>query len=447
MADSSTGHIEWYPQDNRPFVSPFWEKYWKRKATKDNETEIDEEFPFPPPPMTASEFLKSSFHFPRADGTYELPGIDPIEYLGVPRSRMTQQEVEDDKIGDISMNLLEQHFHDFDGIKPVEKPSYIQDNITLADYQLQGVAEGLARLKKHSKSLPRINNPQLTSVPDAFVLTDDMGLGKTIQALIIGLSLVKEFPREPREGGILIVVPAAAIAGWEHHLETFFQGPEAPSYVIAHRNWTSPKNSEFSMSFADMRQHDIVICTIQALQDERSRAQVWIRTGGIPVEARRFRGQSLQYHTLIIDEVHLLRNPETQSFAAAGAVKARYRIGLSGTIFRNAIGDWHSIFRILRWAPWDNEDMFKYAFASIELPKPAFSKTPILARPTKSDLQRWDIARKQIIYGRTETALNLPALHEIEIKVTLNEYEKGLVRRLWAGRRDGASAVFRAMHQ
>jgi SNF2 family DNA or RNA helicase len=293
-----------------------------------------------------------------------------------------------------------------------------------------------------------LNPPDiLTSDLDAFVLTDEMGLGKTIQALMIAISLVKEYPRTPEEGGILIVVPAAAIAGWEHHLENFFHGPTAPSYVVAHRCWTSPRNSEFTMPFKEMLQYDIVICTIKALQDERRKARTWVKAGRVPAEERRFMANDLWYHTLIIDEIHSLRNPETRSFEAAGAVKARYRIGLSGTVFRNAIGDWHSIFRILRWAPWDNEDMFKYAFASIQLPKKAFSKNTILARPNQPDLQRWDLARKQIIFGRTEAALNLPALQEIEVPVNLNSYEKDLVRRLWAGRRNGGSAVFTAMHQ
>jgi hypothetical protein len=139
-------------EDGVVTLSPIWQEIRNKEAYNYyNNTEDNEVSPPDPPPITAREFFKSSFHYPEDDGSYELPGYDPVEYLAAPESRMTEREVEDDKLGDVSVNLLEAQFHDFDGIQPVEKPSYIRDDIEILDYQLQGVAEGLARLKKHSE--------------------------------------------------------------------------------------------------------------------------------------------------------------------------------------------------------------------------------------------------------------------------------------------------------
>jgi SNF2 family DNA or RNA helicase len=278
----------------------------------------------------------------------------------------------------------------------------------------------------------------LTTISGGVLITDDMGLGKTIQSLVLALKLLKQNPRQPGEGGVLTVVPASAIGVWKMHLDTFFDDINRPNYHIAHRAWTKTQ-----LTFRDLFQYDFVICTTEALRAERAAALKFKSKPGIPIPHMAFLDPLAKWRVFLIDEVHVIRSPNSATHIVACLVSAQFRIGLSGTVFRNRSGDWFSLFEWLRFSPWDVHSWFTRAFASIKA-KEGFEKD-FSGRPDASNIANWDIAANAISFGRSKSVLKLPPLIEIPVKFTLNPYEKRICMEEWELRKESLEVVLKQM--
>ncbi len=148
-------------------------------------------------------------------------------------------------------------------------------------------------------------------------LADDMGLGKTIQVLAL-LSLL----RQRREGGTdLLVVPASLLANWQAEQERF-----APHLrlLVAHTS-AMPRGELQALRADDWRKHDLVLTTYGTVGRLRSMA-------------------SFHWRAVVLDEAQAIKNPGTQQSRAAKALRARWRLALTGTPVENRVGDLWSIF-------------------------------------------------------------------------------------------------------
>lgn len=153
-------------------------------------------------------------------------------------------------------------------------------------------------------------------------LADDMGLGKTIQVIAL-LALLKkkaDGSNEPKSPSLL-VVPASLIANWRSELERF-----APSLnvLVAHPSELAP--ADFAAltpeTFSD---RDVVISTYGALQR-------------VPAFTSR------SWNVVVLDEAQAIKNSGTKQTRATKALRARFRLALTGTPVENRLGDLWSLF-------------------------------------------------------------------------------------------------------
>jgi len=150
-------------------------------------------------------------------------------------------------------------------------------------------------------------------------LADDMGLGKTIQVIAL-LVLLKNKDGAANQPSLL-VVPASLIANWRAELARF-----APSLsvFVAHPSEVSPAELS-SLAPEALSGLDVVITTYGSLQRLASlTARTW--------------------NVVVLDEAQAIKNPGAKQTRAAKALRARFRLALTGTPVENRLGDLWSLF-------------------------------------------------------------------------------------------------------
>lgn len=146
------------------------------------------------------------------------------------------------------------------------------------------------------------------------VLADDMGLGKTLQSL----TFIRY--RELEDPGVhLVVAPRSVVDNWESECEKFV--PDIPVYV--HLGLDRTKDLE------DLPKRGILLTSYNILQRD---IQLLLQ---------------IEYATIILDEAHIIRNPEAKTTRAALKLGGRRRMCLSGTPVQNCAEDLWPIFHFL----------------------------------------------------------------------------------------------------
>lgn len=185
---------------------------------------------------------------------------------------------------------------------------------TLRDYQKAGFA-WMARL---------------SSVEAGAVLADDMGLGKTVQALALLLS-------RKSLGPALVVAPTSLGDNWAREAERF-----APSLGIrVHRGALRAALLERE----PLRAGDVLVTSYDILALDIDQLA------------------EIEFATLILDEAQAIKNPDAQRTKAARRIRARARIGLTGTPLENRLAELWSIVSIVHPGLLGTWEHFKGRFA------------------------------------------------------------------------------------
>lgn len=140
-------------------------------------------------------------------------------------------------------------------------------------------------------------------------LADDMGLGKTLQALTL---LLERAPGGPQ----LVVAPTSVTHNWLSESERF-----APT-----------------LRLRDYRRH-------RDLSETGAFEVVVVSYGLLLQDAEAFGGR--RWHSVVLDEAQSIKNAQTQRARAVTALKADFRLALSGTPVENHLGELWSLFRFL----------------------------------------------------------------------------------------------------
>ncbi len=178
-------------------------------------------------------------------------------------------------------------------------PAAIQE--TLRPYQEQGIAWLYERAQQDGAAL----------------LADDMGLGKTLQTLSL-IHLLKG-NAEGTTAPNIVVCPTSLLGNWHAECQKFYPGLNT---LILH--------GQKRKDYFDVAHSADIIITSYAL---------------IARDIEFYTKQ--RFHTLVIDEASLIRNPDTQAAIALRKLDAQHRIALTGTPVENAIRDLWSLFHFI----------------------------------------------------------------------------------------------------
>lgn len=190
-----------------------------------------------------------------------------------------------------------------------------------ADWQRQ--LSGLEAREKHRPAIPSTLKAELRDYQEegfcwlsrlaqwgvGACLADDMGLGKTLQALAL---LLERAPGGPQ----LVVAPTSVTHNWLSESERF-----APT-----------------LRLRDYRRH-------RDLSETGPFDVVVVSYGLLLQDAEAFSGQ--RWHSVVLDEAQSIKNAQTQRARAVAALKADFRLALSGTPVENHLGELWSLFRFL----------------------------------------------------------------------------------------------------
>ena len=148
----------------------------------------------------------------------------------------------------------------------------------------------------------------------AGLLADDMGLGKTLQAI----AAAEQMLRTEEIKNALVVCPKSLIGVWEAELSLW-----APRLCAVAMYSSIPSNKWVVLSSG---------CQV-AITNYESLRTALIAEG--------------TFDLVIFDEIHKLKNPNSQVYAAAYCLNPRYTWGLSGTPIENHAGDLTAILHLL----------------------------------------------------------------------------------------------------
>jgi superfamily II DNA or RNA helicase len=147
------------------------------------------------------------------------------------------------------------------------------------------------------------------------LLCDDMGLGKTHQAMALIAATLNLEPKEKRS--YLVVCPTSVIYHWQDKLQTF----------LPHLN---------VHTFHGLK---------RSLNARQRKGLILTSYGIFRLEQKLF--ETLEFDVAIFDEVQLAKNPNSRVHEALKKVKARTRIGLSGTPIENNLGELKALFDVV----------------------------------------------------------------------------------------------------
>ncbi|MRG60011.1 DNA/RNA helicase [Agromyces sp. CFH 90414] len=150
------------------------------------------------------------------------------------------------------------------------------------------------------------------------ILADDMGLGKTVQALAL-----MAWVREQGAGApFLVVAPSSVASNWVAEASRFTPGLRVASVTAT----DAAKPGALAAAVADA---DVVVTTYAVLR----------------LDADRF--AALEWAGLVLDEAQFVKNASTNVHEAARAIRAAFRLALTGTPIENHTGELWAILRIV----------------------------------------------------------------------------------------------------
>ncbi|PLB54277.1 putative DNA excision repair protein Rad16 [Aspergillus steynii IBT 23096] len=170
------------------------------------------------------------------------------------------------------------------------------------------------------------------------LLGDEMGMGKTIQAVSL---LMSDYPIGKPS---LVVVPPVALMQWQSEIKEYTNGQLK---VLVYHN-SNPKVK--TLAKEDLQAYDVIMISYSGLESiHRKEWKGWNRHDGIVKEDSVI--HSIDYHRLILDEAHSIKQRTTSVARACFALRANYKWCLSGTPVQNRIGEFFSLLRFLEVRP------------------------------------------------------------------------------------------------
>ncbi len=166
------------------------------------------------------------------------------------------------------------------------------------------------------------------------ILSDDMGMGKTLEmiSLMVSDETVSSKPKTT-----LIIAPVGVMSNWSGQIAHHIKPDHALRVLVYHGNNKKP------MKATDFADYDVVITSYGTLATE-----YFPRGKKVPPSVPRSQGLfSVDWRRVILDEGHIIRNPQTKSAMAAINLMAHSKWVLTGTPIINNLKDLFSLVRFI----------------------------------------------------------------------------------------------------
>lgn len=191
------------------------------------------------------------------------------------------------------------------------------------------------------------------------VLADDMGLGKTLQALTFLRGL---YGQKPLGRPSLLLCPKSLLYSWLAEARRF-----VPDLRVRLVHGTTTERRRLLRDAMDM---DLIITTYPLFLID------WEQYAG------------LSFHTFLLDEAQLIRNPETRLSRHVRKIKATFRLAMTGTPLENSPLDLWAIFDFVLPGFLGTQSTFqaRYRQGSDAWPELVRQVRPFLLRRTKAEV-------------------------------------------------------------
>ena len=200
--------------------------------------------------------------------------------------------------GGDQLRNMGQRLNEFGGVQRLAPPLGLKAN--LRDYQLDGVS-WMQFLREFGL---------------AGILADDMGLGKTVQTLA-HILMEKEAGRLTSPA--LVVAPTSLMDNWQAEAKKF-----APQLKVLLLQGVARMER-----FDQISQYDLVLTTYALLPRDEEKLKAH------------------EFHLMILDESHYIKNTRSKAAQTAGMIRATHRLCLTGTPLENHLGELWSQFHFL----------------------------------------------------------------------------------------------------
>ncbi|MBZ9622519.1 DEAD/DEAH box helicase [Clostridium sp. FP2] len=166
-------------------------------------------------------------------------------------------------------------------------------------------------------------------------LADDMGLGKTVQSICL---LLYERENKLTDKPTLIICPTSVVGNWEREIEKFAPGLKT---AIHHGNsrWSYETFSK------EIHKNEVVITTYALIVRDKNLFQ------------------KEEWAGIILDEAQNIKNSASKQTQHIKALKAEYKVALTGTPVENRLSDLWSIMDFLNSGYLYNWSTFRREFA------------------------------------------------------------------------------------
>ena len=177
----------------------------------------------------------------------------------------------------------------------------LRKTIHLKEHQTEGVAWLQYLVQQHNKGC---------------LLADDMGLGKTLQVLCF-IDWHNQF-HNPHKKPYLIVAPVSLLNNWEKEVDKFMKDGTLKTTIV-HGGKVSKKRNNDDISW--LKSRNIILTNYET------------------VRSCQFNICAVDYAAVILDEAQKIKSPGTYVTCAAKALKADFKIAMTGTPVENSFLD------------------------------------------------------------------------------------------------------------
>ncbi len=247
------------------------------------------------------------------------------------------------------------------------------------------------------------------------LLADDMGLGKTLQVLyfIEWLQSVSDTDKP-----CLIVAPVSLLENWKNEYEKFFSPKSLPIVTLSGSSYLT---KEFNKEVVnELNQKQIILTNYETIRRYQ------------------FNMCAVDYSLVILDEAQRIKTPGTLITNAAKALKADFKIAMTGTPVENSLVDFWCLmdFSIpgLLGSAKDFARVYEKPLQDSKTDLQALGNElrsnvgDFLKRRLKTDVAK-DLPEKHLVYCKKQMPPKQLERYQLEIEIAQGQNLQGVERR------------------